>query len=159
MRKKDLERQQKLTEEQMERLEEERRRKALQFGDEEQMHRARVISRRQYKKKRVPQQLELFRRRVQDEADYFDEEELTAKERERRKVDRDILNIAQSAVENRKEEKGGYYIPSAYDRTEEGLLDKVARKNVMKGRYQEGGSDDEEVCFIFYGLNCSPTGC
>merc|ERR1719334_106485 len=120
----------------MERLEEERKRKALAFGDEEQMRRARVISRRQYKKKRVPQQLELFRRRVQDEADYFDDEELTQKELQRRRVEQKVLNIAEAAVENRKEERGGYYIPSAYDRTEEGLLDKAARKNVMKGRYE-----------------------
>eukprot|EP01083_Nonionella_stella_P118096 352450_1 len=137
MRKKDLKRKQKLTEEQLDRLEEDRRRKALQFGDTAQMNRARIISERQYKKKRAEQQLYLYEQRVRDEEDYFGNDALTTKEQEQRVISKKILNIAHEAIANRKDERDGYYIPSAYDRTEEGLLDKKARANVMKGRYRE----------------------
>ena len=137
MKKKDLERKQKLTEEQLERLEEERKRKALKYGDKAQFERARIISERKYKEKRVEQQVYLYESRLRDEEDYFGDEHLTAKEREKREISKKVLNIAHETLKNRKDDTDGYYIPSAYDRTEEGLLDKKARENVMKGRYRE----------------------
>jgi len=137
IRKKDLERKQKLSEEQMERLEESKRRKALEFGSKAQMDRARVISSRAYKKKRVKQQIYLYEQRVIEEEEYFEDDELTKKEMERKKISKQILDIAHQTIRNRKDEKDGYYIPDQYDRTERGLLDKKARENIMKGRYEE----------------------
>eukprot|EP01084_Bolivina_argentea_P223474 378102_1 len=142
MRKKDLERKHALTEEQLERLVEEERRKALQYGDKKQMERARIISERIYKQKRVEQQAIMFEQRIRDEEeDFGHDNDLTYAEREKMKIDKKVLNVVHDAIENRQDDSGGYYIPSAYDRTNEGLLDKKARENIMRGRYKE----DEEL--------------
>merc|ERR1712228_609984 len=88
MRRKDLQRKQKLSQEQQQRLDEELKRKALQFGDKKQMERARVISSRQYKQKRAEQQLFLYSKQIQDEEENFGDHvhELTQKEIEKQKL-------------------------------------------------------------------------
>merc|ERR1712228_974380 len=115
MRRKDLQRKQKLSQEQQQRLDEELKRKALQFGDKKQMERARVISSRQYKQKRAEQQLFLYSKQIQDEEENFGDH---------------LHELTQKEIEKQKEEFNGYYtIPSQYDRTDEGMLDKKAREN------------------------------
>merc|ERR1712228_915899 len=88
MRRKDLQRKQKLSQEQQQRLDEELKRKALQFGDNKQMERARVISSRQYMQKRAEQQLFLYSKQIQDEEENFGDHvhELTQKEIEKQKL-------------------------------------------------------------------------
>ena len=137
MKKKDLERRQKLSEEQQERLEEERKREALRFGDKEQFKRARIISQRKYREMRTEKQVYLYEGRVRDEEEYFGDEHLTEKEREKHQISKQILNIAHETIKNRENDHDGYHIPSQYDRTEEGYLDKKARENIMKGRYKD----------------------
>merc|ERR1712228_34756 len=107
----------------------------------------RVISSRQYKQKRAEQQLFLYSKQIQDEEENFGDHvhELTQKEIEKQKLSKKILNIAHETIKNRKKEFNGYYtIPSQYDRTDEGMLDKKARENVMKGRYNIQEEDDDD---------------
>eukprot|EP00485_Elphidium_margaritaceum_P008654 CAMPEP_0202706700 /NCGR_PEP_ID=MMETSP1385-20130828/19080_1 /ASSEMBLY_ACC=CAM_ASM_000861 /TAXON_ID=933848 /ORGANISM="Elphidium margaritaceum" /LENGTH=1102 /DNA_ID=CAMNT_0049365227 /DNA_START=89 /DNA_END=3394 /DNA_ORIENTATION=- len=152
MKKKDLERQrEKLSAEQKERLEAEAARKVLQkSGDRALFERARTMAERRYKNERVQQQLHLYRGRLRDEEQLFgndDDEHLTKGERERRALQAQIYNMAHETVQNRDEETDAYHLPALYDRTggtEQGLIDRKAREQVMKGRYKRRNAADDD---------------
>ena len=97
----------------------------------------REFSRQKYLEKREAQERELLRQAIQDEEELFQGVKLTAAEKRKLDLDKEVLRLAESRVNAEKEARSGlYYLPDAYT-TEDGKLDKAKRDKVLLERYEE----------------------
>lgn len=95
----------------------------------------RELSRRLYLAKREAKEVTLTERQLEDEAEMFDQEDLSAAERLRLEMTKKVIEMTKDR--DRFETKlEGYHIPDSYER-EDGKLDLSKREAALTARYEE----------------------
>jgi len=94
----------------------------------------REVSRRLYLKKREEKQLMLKERALDDESEMFDEEELTAAERKRQELDREIIAMAKDRERFETKASDGYRIPDSFQASDGDLQSQ--REAALTARYE-----------------------
>ena len=103
--------------------------------DKSAVEQLRELSRQHYLEKREEKELKLLEMGLRDEEFLFDDVELTAEERKRMEINRNILKMAKDRY--RFEYKNdGYRLPDAYE-DESGRVDKDKREQALTARYEE----------------------
>ena len=95
----------------------------------------REISRQHYLEKREEKELKLLELGERDDAYFFEDVELTAEEKKRRDLNKQILTMARSKYRF-DEKEDGYHIPDGYE-DENGRVNKEKRDAVLTARYEE----------------------
>jgi len=90
-------------------------------------------SRLEYLRRRQAQQLELERLRLEEERRLFKEEDLTERERTRRKMREEVLHLAERRGA-KEEEVTSYYLPESFE-TEEGRVDYDKRAQAYHAKH------------------------
>mmetsp|Transcript_2611 Transcript_2611/g.4750 ORF Transcript_2611/g.4750 Transcript_2611/m.4750 type:complete len:1079 (+) Transcript_2611:108-3344(+) len=103
--------------------------------DRSVVEKLREISRQHYLEKREEKELRLLELGERDDAYFFEDVELSAEEKKRRELNKQILTMAKSKY--RFDEKDdGYHIPDGYE-DEHGRVNKEKRDAVLTARYEE----------------------
>ena len=95
----------------------------------------REISRQHYLEKREEKELKLLELGERDDAYFFEDVELTAEEKKRRDLNKQILTMARSKYRF-DEKEDGYHMPDGYE-DENGRVIKEKRDAVLTARYEE----------------------
>ncbi|KAK9722079.1 hypothetical protein K7432_002966 [Basidiobolus ranarum] len=92
-------------------------------------------SRQEYLKLREEQRLELLRKKIEDEEVLFHDEQLTKKEIEAHKYNKEVLRLAEERLKI-DDKFDGYVMPEDYI-TEKGKIDRKKKEEVLYKRYEE----------------------
>lgn len=95
----------------------------------------REISRQHYLEKREEKELKLLEVSLNDEEYLFEDVPLTAEEKKRKELNKNILNMATDRYRFSYKDDG-YKLPDTYE-DEHGRLDKAKRESVLTARYEE----------------------
>lgn len=95
----------------------------------------REISRQHYLEKREAKEIKLLEMSMRDEEELFEEMELTAEEKRRLQLQKNIINMAKDKHRFSYKDDG-YHIPDGYE-DENGRVNKEKREAVLTARYQE----------------------
>ncbi len=104
---------------------------------EESIDRLREFSRQQYLEKREQKELELLEKSLKDEAAFFSEEKLSAAERRRKQLDKEILTMAKDKHRFSYKDDN-YHIPESYEDSK-GKVDRSKKESILRARYVDDG--------------------
>ena len=118
--------------------------RGIDTNDKGAIDQLREISRQHYLEKREERELTLLKMEVEDEEYLFEHDELSAEEKRRLDVKKQILAMANSKEKLRLNQIDGYQLPESYE-DEKGKLNKEKKEKALTGgRYVEevsGGND------------------
>jgi len=103
----------------------------------------RKMSRYSYLKMRSAQQLDLWKRRLEDEKKLFNGVELTEEERRLNEINQQIYELASKKLEENPDENMQYKMPDGYE-DDKGKIDFDKKYKVLYERYKEHKKEEKE---------------